>query len=620
MSDQSQPTTTATSHAEPPSASLWCWLLRIPVQVGLILVIGLAIYQHTLKAPFILDDVYCITDNPAIRSFDILLDFDKIQTLNIWTDIKNNIALRPVTYWTFALNYQLGGLDVFGYHLFNIVIHLVNALLIYALSRITLSCCRINWSSPHLAGTIPFLVALLFAAHPLQTQAVTYINQRFTSLATTFYLAALLLYVVARSTEQVRVRWGSYGLALLLTVAAMKTKSIAFTLPFMILLYEYFFLNGGWRQRFIWLAPFAMMLLIIPGTLYWLVSTDGVDDPRGSLAQSVNMANFTGISQWDYLRTQFGVIVTYLRLFFLPAGQNIIPYYPVTPGLFTPGGGIIPLILLAALFCTALRLAVRALRAGQRSSGLLVAFGILWFFVSISMSSSLIPLDTMMLEYRVYLPSFGFFLAVTVAIAVAVDNGRIPFRLFIGAAVLVVTLLGTATYARNDIYNDELRLLNDTLEKNPQALSARVGLAVTLLSRGRFDEAIFQLARVLEEIPNDPNMRVNMGLALEQVGRIDEAIEQHRKSIELAPGLSLPHGNLGIAYLKKGRLAEAESELKIALKINPHFGPARYYLGRLYAETGRREDAIGQFRQLLKSFPGDTGAIEQLRLLGAAGH
>lgn len=600
---------------EVESTGIWCWLLRAPVQVGLILVLGLGIYLHTVHAPFILDDYLCILENPAIRNFQYLLEFDKIRDLNIWLDIKNNMALRPVAYWTFAFNYRLGGYNEFGYHLVNIAIHLLNAVAVYLLARATLGRMQHEWSSPFLASLVPLLTGLLFVAHPLQTQAVTYVNQRFTSLTTLFYLSALLLYINARTTRRPTTRWSCYVLALLITVVAMKTKAIAFTLPFMIFLYDYFFLEGGWRQRLRWSAPFALTLLVIPGTLYWLVATDGIDDPRNRFEQSINLANFTGTSQWDYLRTQFNVIVTYLRMFLLPVGQSIIPYFPTAPPFLLPGGGISSFLLLVLLVGGALYLARRALGRGKRSLELVLAFGILWFFITISMSSSVIPLDAMMLEYRVYLPSFGVILAMTTASAVVVDKGWLPFRPFIGGAVLILALFSATTFARNQLYNDRIAMMRDILEKNPSALSARVALAGTLLENRRFEEALAEYQVILKEIPDDPNMIISYGYALEGTGRPFEAIQQYQKVLDRDPANAFAHGNLGIAYVGLGWFPQAEAELKTALALDPYFGSAREQLASIYEKQGRIALALEQYRTLLTADPSNNSIAEKVRML-----
>jgi protein O-mannosyl-transferase len=596
------------------------WLQWPGTQIGLILALGLGVYLHTLHAPFIFDDYPCITENPAIRDFAYFTDFAKVRDLPIWEDIKNSFALRPVTYLTFALNYQLGQLNVFGYHLVNTAIHLLNAVLVYLLARVTLQQAPLvssGKSAARVAGFIPLLVALLFVVHPLQTQAVTYIAQRFTSLSTLFYFATLLLYISARTARAPARRWSCYGLALLFAIVGMKTKEIAFTLPFMLLLYELFFLDGGKRQRLLWLTPFFLTLLVIPGTLLWLVATDGVTAPEWKIDQALNLANARKTSEFIYLKTQFGVIVTYLRLFFLPIGQNVIPGYPPVKSFFEPKI-IASFLLLLTFFVGAIRLALRSFQTGQRSPGRLIAFGILWFFVTIAMSSSIIPLDVNLLEYRVYLPSFGFFFAFVVATTLAVDKGWLSSRLFYAAAILIVLLLAATTVARNNIYNDKVVMYQDVLAKNPKAIGARIGLATTFLENQRYDEALAELTVIVQKLPNDSNMISNLGYALAAKGRMDEASTQYRKALTIHPDNSFAHGNLGFAYLNLGRLAEAETEMLIALRLAPDFGAVRYQLALLYDQQGRIAEAIAQYRELLKSYPDNLQAISRLQQLEAA--
>lgn len=615
---QQRGTKDLTAHAAGQNALWGAWLLRPSVQIGLILLIGVGIYLNTMNAPFIFDDAICITGNPAIRSFAYFLDFDQVRALNISNDIKNNFALRPVAYLTFALNYQFGGLNTFGFHLVNTSIHLLNALLVFFLVMITLKQAPLRESVAEtfpLNRILPLLVALLFVAHPLQTQAVTYVTQRFTSLTTLFYLAALLLYICARRAKAPIPRWIFYGSSLVMTFVAMKTKAIAFTLPMMMLLYDVFFLPAGkTRQRILWLLPFFLTLVIIPGTLIWLVATDGVDDPRSRINQSLNLVNFAKVSRWDYLKTQFGVIATYLRMLILPIGQNVDHDYQLARSFFEPKI-VGSFLLLLALFGGAVRLCLNSFKSEERSAERLIAFGILWFFVTISISSSIIPIDDLLVEYRVYLPSFGFFFAVAVAAAVAVDRGLVSRRWFVGAAVLLIVLFAAATVARNYVYGDQIRLLQDVVAKSPDKLRARSGLGTAYLYAKRYDEAVIEFTKVLQVIPNDIGALINLGNALVPKGAVDEAIRLFQTAISLEPENAHAYANLGFVYLKQGRSAEAEKAFQTSLGIQPHFGAAREFLARLYAEQGRTDEAIEQYRELLKSYPGDQNAALRLRQL-----
>lgn len=596
--------------------TVWCWLLRLPVQIGLVLVLGLGIYLHTLHAPFTLDDLLCIVSNPAIRGFDYLFDLRRVNDLNIWIDIKNNMSTRTVVYWTFALNYQFGGYNVLGYHLVNIALHLLNAVLVYLLARVTLIQTQSAWVLSRGTGLIPLLVAMLFVAHPLQTQAVTYVNQRFTLLLAFFYFAALLLYVAARTTLRPAIKWVNYCFALLATVLAMKTQESAFTLPVMLLLYDLLFLDGSLRQRLVRLIPFLLTMSIIPVSVLRLSDAAGARPFAAGAEQAINLVNFSGISQWDYLRTQFGVIVSYLRLFLFPVGQNVIPHYPKAGSFFEPYT-LVSFLLLLLLLGGALFVALRSFRTRAYSASLLIAFGILWFFVTIAMSSSIIPLDAMMLEYRVYLPSFGVFFAFAVAGVTAINKIRLPLSVAIAAATLLVTIFSVATFARNNVYNDEETLLTDVLSKNPEALSARLRMAQIFMRRGALDKAIGEFNKILQVTPDDVTMINNLGNVLFRSGRRTESAVQFRRALMLDPGNSLAHANLGIVYQELGLLPEAEAELRKSLAIDPRFVDARQSLAVLYEEQGRTGEAIEQYRQLLQTYPDADYYEQKLRELSS---
>jgi hypothetical protein len=292
------------------------------IHIVLILICILFAYSSTYDVPFILDDVRNIVKNPKIRDLSYFFEID---------------ALRPSRYLgflTFALNFHVHGLDVVGYHAVNLTIHIINALLVYALVLLTLKTpwLRDRFGTNHLIPYLPLGAGLLFAVHPLQTQAVTYIVQRFASLATLFYLGSLVLYSRARlaQTKGPSIAW--YVGSVLCAVCAMKTKEIAFTLPVMIVLYELFFFRGKLVKRFMVLVPLLLTMLIIP------LSILGVDRPLGEIIGDIGDATQaqSTLSRWEYLATQGRVIMTYLRLVVLPVNQNLDYDYPVSRSFGEP--------------------------------------------------------------------------------------------------------------------------------------------------------------------------------------------------------------------------------------------------------------------------------------------
>src|SRR3989338_716758 len=321
------------------------------ISLSLITITAFLIYSNTFASPFQFDDNPNIVENYKLRDLS-----------NFWPPSGS----RYVGVLSFALNYHFGGLNVFGYHLVNIIIHIINGLLILWLIILTFKTPVMQvyvgqGLSPALTpdriirglkADLPYLTALtaslIFVSHPIQTQAVTYIVQRFASLATLLYILSLTLYIKARLQT---VQTGAnavgkffststltfYFLSLVSAILAMKTKEISLTLPFVIILYEVMFFaptkqNYGFAKRLLYLIPVTLTAFIIP------LSLIGTDRPVGDMIGELREAaqETEEISRDVYLLTQFRVIVTYISLLFLPINQNLDYDYPLSHSLFEP--------------------------------------------------------------------------------------------------------------------------------------------------------------------------------------------------------------------------------------------------------------------------------------------
>ncbi|MDE2028320.1 MAG: hypothetical protein KGJ11_07240, partial [Candidatus Omnitrophica bacterium] len=317
--------------------------------------VGIIAYSNTFFSPFELDDFSSIVNNGCIQNLGDLH--------GIW----HFLPRRFILYLSLAFNYHFNGLNVCGWHLFNLAVHLAAAVLVWRLALLTFSTpvLREDQIARH-APAIALWAGLIFVSHPVQTEAVTYIVQRAASLAAMFYLASLCLYLKARLLqEQGKPAWKSfYAGCLLSTVAAMYTKETAITLPLMIVLCEVSFLRAwkdiDWKQ----LIPVLLSLLVIPVTM---VLTEN------SPARIHHLCSEPGISPWQYFLTQLRVIVTYIRLLFLPVHQDFDYDYPVFKSFFqTP-------VLLSFLFLAAVLLGAKRLWPKYR----LVSFGIFFFFLAL---------------------------------------------------------------------------------------------------------------------------------------------------------------------------------------------------------------------------------------------
>ena len=547
-------------------------LARQSIHLVLIIIIGIAVYSNTFHVPFQFDDMELIQSNPVIQSLDNFLSNTSGYEYN---------SQRFITFLTFALNYHFGGYDVTGYHAVNLAIHLINALLVYALAFLILRAAfslqdpaftphasRFTLHDSPFTALIPLFSALLFVAHPVQTQAVTYIYQRLTSLATMFYLLSLVAYIMARNAgaaskgRRKTTSAALYLLSITSAVLAMKTKEIAFTLPIIIILYEFVFFRSSFKKKLLFVLPVLLTLAIIP------ISIIGTDRPLGEILADIGEKSRlqTDMPRWDYLVTQMRVVTTYVRLLFFPVEQNIDYDYPVYHSLFTPSV-FCSFLFLLSLFGTGVYLLYRSRLSAQPAAKgkarnvdnralpapflpyyRLIGFGLLWFFITLSIESSIIPIVDVIFEHRVYLPSVGAFIAATSALFLFVVNMRKKFprleEIVVGVLTLAVLVFSGAAIARNALWKDTITLWEDAAQKSP--------------NKGRVHH--------------------NLGRAYDTSRNPRKAYEQYLIATTVEPDFAKAHESLGISYMSMGAINEARKELSIALQLDPDLIEARRFL------------------------------------------
>jgi tetratricopeptide (TPR) repeat protein len=475
-------------------------------------------------------------------------------------------------------------------------------LLVYLLVTLTFKSDRLKSSCiAGSAGWIALFASALFTVHPVETQAVTYTVQRLTSLATLFYLASLVFYIKARSSlvregADRGAVFGFYLLSLVFAVMAMKTKEIALTLPVIALLYEFFFFEGQTRKRLLFISPMLVTFLVIP------VSMVGLHEPVGHLMSDVNKITApSDIPRWDYLLTQFSVVVTYIRLLFFPINQNLDYDYPISHSLFEPRV-LVSLFILSCMLGTAVYLFIRQRKGGDAALRL-VSFGILWFFVTLLVESSIIPIDDVIFEHRVYLPSIGVFIAVSCAGTMALRRWFAGTKTAIFAMAAVVVLLSDTTYARNMVWADAITLWRDTVKKSPGKVRPHNNLGVSYYHNGMLDESIEEYQTVIRLDPGNVEVYYNLGNSFLNKGMPEKAIEGYRTALKLNPDNIDAQYNMGMAYSKMGMLDKAREEFKTTLKLDPDYSDARYNLGVSYFQLDMLDEAIEEFKATIKLNP-----------------
>ncbi|MBU5614599.1 tetratricopeptide repeat protein [Geomonas azotofigens] len=551
--------------------SIWS---RLPLHLLLIAAIGVIAYGNSFHVPFLLDDEVSIVNNNVIKDLHRFL-FDDGYAYN---------PRRFLGYLTVALNYRLGGAEVAGYHVVNLAIHIISGWLTYLLARLTLTTpfFRRDGEAPAASHFIPLFAALLFVAHPVQTQAVTYVIQRVASLATLFFVASLACYAKARllQEESGKPLAGKalfcYVLALAAAGCAMKSKEIAFTLPFVVVLYEFMFFRMTAAKKLLFLLPVGFTVLIVPLSLL------GTNKPIGQIISDVTAVTRVDseLSRLDYLFTQFPVIATYLRLLVLPVRQNLDYDFPVyhslasLPVLFS-------LLLLLGLFGAALLLWRRSGDAQAAPELRLISFGILWFFITISVESSVIPIADVIFEHRVYLPSVGAFIAVA-ALFSLFSKGALS-RAAVATAGVVVLALTATTFARNQVWGNEVNLWQDVVRKSPQKARPHYNLALALEKSGRLDESLREAIAATRLSPKEANPYNLIGSIFGKTGNYDQAIAALSQAVKLDPTLAEAQVNLGDAYRLKGMLPQAMEQYQAAMKQRPTDASIYHKIGVTFA-------------------------------------
>jgi tetratricopeptide (TPR) repeat protein len=524
-------------------------------RIILIVLLGLLIYSNTFHAAFHFDDEQNILSNPAIRSLWNLKA--------VW----NFAPTRFFTYLSLAINYHFHQLSLPGYHLFNLAIHLGASLLVSWFALLLLSTPAIKDSSlSRHAKLISLLAGLIFVAHPIQTQAVTYIIQRTASLATFFYLLSVCLYLRARlNREQPPGSPGwlrPYAGSILAALAALFTKETAFTLPFMLLLCEVSFFRNSPKKIIKQLAPFFLLLFLVLITIKVTGWSTKFADMRNLKEFS---SGLTAITPAQYLFTQFRVVVTYIRLLFFPVNQNLDYDYPIAQTLWQ-APTIISLIFIALILASAVLL-FRKHR--------ILAFSIFWFFLALVPESSIIPIRDVIFEHRLYLPMAGFSIFLPVACYYLFSQIKIP-RFFSAVpcilstvyCILFITLgYSLLTYTRNRVWKDDVTLWSDVVRKSPNKARALFNLAGAWGDTKNFDRAIFYYNRVMELNQKETRVYFGRGLAYGKKGDHARAIADFTRAIEINPNYIDAYQNRAVAYRKEGKNDLSAVDYAKAIKL-----------------------------------------------------
>lgn len=602
----------ASSPPDVPRRGLAGWL------AGAALVAAVAlVYLNCLHAPFIFDDFPAIVRNESLRgglSWDMLRPPPEAA----------GATARPVVNATLALNYNMGGLAVEGYHLVNMVLHALTTLTLWGVLRRSLQTRSLGAGLS--AETVAFAVSALWAVHPLLTESVVCVVQRNEELVALFYL--LMLYCLIRSATTAN-RWPRTVWTMTAVAACalgMGSKEVMVTAPLAALLYDRTFLAGNFRGALRTRRTLYAGLALTWGLLAWLVLNN---------AQRAGTVGFgLGVSSWDYLLTQCRALTIYLKLAVWP--------HPLVVDYGAPVAHHFNEVWWQGLTILAL-LGVTLWALVRRPA---IGFVGACFFLLLAPSSSIVPLTTQTIaEHRMYLP-----LAAVVLLAVLCLRA-LPVRVAGAVCLGLGVVLANGTVHRNAVFQNEERLWTETLaiqpgnarlhatlggyylrhqrwteaadayraalDLQPAYADAHSDLASALLHLNRPQEALVHYAAAHQLKPTDPDIAYNFANALAGVGRGTEAIELYRTALHSRPMFTAAQNNLGDALMQMGRLPEAIATFNAALKHDPAQPGPQNNLGLALLRSGRAQEALAHFAAAVQLRP-DSASVHHNYALALA--
>ena len=543
-------------------------------------IIGIVIYSNTFHVPFIFDDYHRIIQNDSIKGNEIFYQLNQS---------------RYIGYISFALNYKMNGLTTNGYHIVNIIIHLINTILVYVLVYHLLSI----YDNPlsQLKNLFSFFVGLIFLVHPIQTQAVTYIVQRFTSLAALFTLSALICYIKFRMKSPSCRTW--YIISILFALFAYKTKENTATLPLMILIIEFIFFNESAlkiKKRIMYVLPYFILIAVIP--LSFLHATATLKEIWGEAP--VKSFQSTTITPLSYFYTEQRVMFTYMRLLVFPSDQAIDYYFPLSKSIFEDHALMFLSFNLLLIFGSLLFIKKQPL----------IPFGILWFFISLFIESSIIPLPDVIFEHRVYLPSIGFIIAILSALFYF--NKKFPILYCKYGIIIIAIIFSALTYMRNAKWNNEITLWNDSLTKYPKNIRSYLSLATAYADKNNFNESIKVLNKALSVNPDNFYVHRDIANCYSKSGLFDAAINEYERALQIDPQNITPYLPLATLYMHQRKTSDALAVLNKAHTLDKSNPVINATLGYYYCKSGDVVAGLKWFKKSIEIEPDFPNTYFQL--------
>ena len=552
-------------------------------------------YGNTLHHSFHFDDISSILQKPWIRGLDKIPDF-------IFS-----YSQRPLVILSFNINYAISGFKEWSYHVFNITFHLLVVVLIYRLGKLIVSHMSEGTTSLVKFPTqMPLLAAAIFAVHPLNTQAVTYISSRSSIMATIFYLVTVILFfegLYKKVDQETKTNYVFVVGAAISFGIGFLCKLIVVSLPAILFAYHYYFISNHNLET--WLKRQRKWILGVGGLLFTTFLLKKI------YGDGLLRASIVDVTTWDYFRTQLGVIpLEYFRKMLFPFNLTIDTNFQVVQHWrsLVAIGGLIILGVFSVLWIKLSQVKKQSKKYGPE------AFGLIWILITLSPTSSFIPLLDMAAEHRTYLPLVGFsiflssllirlksFIKKSIEVGTSdICSNKKMLRVSVALILLILVSFLVGTRERNKAWKDEVSLWADAKQKAPFLIRPYNNLGEAYDKIGKYDLAIEEFEAALRLNPNYFFALSNLGNIYGKKKEYGQAISYTQKALQQKPDYAPGHYNLAKALHLTGNPDKAMSSYRLAIKYNPYFEEAFFNLGFLAMERKQFEEAIDNFKSFLK--------------------
>jgi len=581
---KSKPHSQKTELAESDPAKRFPFVKHPILPILLLVLVSALVYANSLQNGFVFDDIGTIVENKYITDFS--KNLPSFFNSSYFKIAHTEGSYRPVATFTYYLLYAAFSLNPFGYHLASLILHILNVILVYFL---------LNRLQPTRLTSL--LAALMFACHPVISEAVNCISYNEDLLTAFFYLLALLCYIKATEQDK-KPDKGYYIFSLVFFLAGLLSKEMAITLPAMVVLYDAVFRETVDRQTFakqiknvVEQRSFFYSGYIAVSLFYLSLRFLIFVNPKHSIVRSYGSL----IERIIYLPDH---IFNYIKMAVFPLNLNAdhVFAYPQT---FFEATNIISLVIIAGLL-------VLSFFVYKKSKEL--SFGMWWLFVTLFPVYNLIEIANPIADRYLYLPLVGFCLAISIILNDLLDHLGRPnvnktgvLKAFI--FLLIFGFYASITVARNRVWKDDFSLWTKTLESSSNSAIVHGNLGRAYQNQGLLKEAIAAYRSAIQINPADYKAYYNLGTIYEEQGSLKNAIRSYMKATEINPEFLNSHFNLANIYAQMGRLDEAVPHLKKSVAINPGDFEAHNNLGVIYARQGKLDQAISEWEAVLKIDP-----------------